>query len=291
LAQPRPALEKGVFDGIFIADVIGYYDVYKGSLYHALQQSAQVPVNDPLQLAAPIALATEHLGIGITAATSFEHPYTFARRIATADHHTKGRLGRNIVTSYLESGAENVGDTGPRRHDNRYELDNKYLEVIYKLLEKSGEEDAVVRDRERRIFAHPEKVHEIGHKEIYFDVPGYELTEPFPQRTPVLYQAGASGPGRDFGARNAECVFVAAPTKATLKAAAHTRGLIGRARCGRSSSARANGCKRPIPARTFATLKRSSARRPRLAKRSWSLGPREATLSINHNSVGWRYIK
>ena len=43
-------LERGIFDGIFIADVIGYYDVYKGSNYHALHQAAQIPVNDPLQL-------------------------------------------------------------------------------------------------------------------------------------------------------------------------------------------------------------------------------------------------
>ena len=211
-------LEKGVFDGIFIADVIGYYDVYKGSNYHAIQQAAQIPVNDPLQLAAPIALATEHLGIGITASTSFEHPYTFARRIATADHHTKGRVGWNIVTSYLESGAKNVGEGGLRRHDNRYDVAAEYVDVLYKLLEGSWEDGAVVRDGERRIFTHPEKVHEIGHKGEYFEVPGYGLTEPSPQRTPVLYQAGASGPGKDFAAHHAECVFVAAPTKPVLKA-------------------------------------------------------------------------
>lgn len=211
-------LERGIFDGIFIADVIGYYDVYRGSNYHAIEQAAQIPVNDPLQLAAPIALATEHLGIGITASTSFEHPYTFARRIATADHHTKGRVGWNIVTSYLESGAKNIGEGGLRRHDNRYDVAAEYVEVLYKLLEGSWEEGAVVRDRDRRIFTHPEKVHEIGHKGKYFDVPGYQLTEPSPQRTPVLYQAGASGAGKDFAARHAECVFVAAPTKAVLKA-------------------------------------------------------------------------
>ncbi len=211
-------LEKGVFDGIFIADVIGYYDVYKGTNYHAIEQAAQIPVNDPLQLAAPIALATEHLGIGITASTSFEHPYTFARRIATADHHTKGRVGWNIVTSYLESGAKNVGEGGLRRHDNRYDVAAEYVEVLYKLLEGSWEEGAVVRDRDKRIFTHPEKVHEIGHKGKYFEVPGYGLTEPSPQRTPVLYQAGASGAGKDFAARHAECVFVAAPTKGVLKA-------------------------------------------------------------------------
>lgn len=210
-------LERGIFDGIFIADVVGYYDVYKGSNYHAIHQAAQIPVNDPLQLAAPIALATEHLGIGITASTSFEHPYTFARRLATADHHTKGRVGWNIVTSYLESGARNVGQGGLRRHDNRYEVAAEYVEVLYKLLEGSWEEGAVLRDRDRRIFTDPAKVHEIGHKGKYFDVPGYQLSEPSPQRTPVLYQAGASGPGKAFAAAHAECIFVAAPTRSVLK--------------------------------------------------------------------------
>ncbi|WP_348759985.1 LLM class flavin-dependent oxidoreductase [Candidatus Methylocalor cossyra] len=210
-------LERGLFDGIFIADVIGYYDVYKGSAYHAIQQGAQIPVNDPLQLAVPIAMATQHLGIGITASTSFEHPYTFARRLSTADHLTKGRIGWNIVTSYLESGARNVGQDGLRRHDNRYQIADEYLEVLYKLFEGSWEEGAVVRDRKKRIFAHPEKVHEIGHKGTFFEVPGYHLCEPSPQRTPVLYQAGASEAGRSFAARHAECVFVAAPTKGILK--------------------------------------------------------------------------
>ncbi|PXW24061.1 LLM class flavin-dependent oxidoreductase [Paraburkholderia caballeronis] len=210
-------LEKGIFDGIFIADVIGYYDVYKGSNYHALHQAAQIPVNDPLQVAAPIAMVTEHLGIGITASTSFEHPYTFARRLSTADHHTKGRVGWNIVTSYLESGAKNIGQGGLRDHSNRYEVAAEYVEVLYKLFEGSWEDGAVVRDRQQRVFTHPEKVHEIGHQGRFFDVPGYHLCEPSPQRTPVLYQAGASGPGKTFAAQHAECVFVAAPTQSVLK--------------------------------------------------------------------------
>ncbi|AIQ92975.1 NtaA/SnaA/SoxA family monooxygenase [Methylobacterium oryzae CBMB20] len=211
-------MERGIFDGIFMADVVGYYDVYKGSNWHALEQAAQIPVNDPLQLAAPIALATDHLGIGITASTSFEHPYTFARRLSTADHHTKGRIGWNIVTSYLESGARNVGQSGLQRHDNRYEVASEYVEVLYKLFEGSWEDGAVLRDRDRRIFTDPSKVHEIGHRGRHFTVPGYHLSEPSPQRTPVLYQAGASGPGKAFAATHAECVFVAAPLKAMLRA-------------------------------------------------------------------------
>jgi FMN-dependent oxidoreductase (nitrilotriacetate monooxygenase family) len=210
-------LEKGIFDGVFIADVIGYYDVYKGSNYHAIHQAAQIPVNDPLQLAAPIAMVTEHLGIGITASTSFEHPYTFARRLSTADHHTKGRVGWNIVTSYLESGAKNLGQSGLGQHNNRYDVATEYVEVLYKLFEGSWEDGAVVRDCEKRIFTRPELVHEIGHKGQFFEVPGYHLCEPSPQRTPLLYQAGASNAGRSFAANHAECVFVAAPTKPVLK--------------------------------------------------------------------------
>ena len=89
--------------------------------------------------------------------------------------------------------------------------------MLYKLFEGSWEEDAVQRDRDRRIFTDPSKVHEIGHKGKYFEVPGYHLSEPSPQRTPVLYQAGASGPGKTFAAGHAECIFVAAPTKSVLK--------------------------------------------------------------------------
>jgi FMN-dependent oxidoreductase (nitrilotriacetate monooxygenase family) len=67
------------------------------------------------------------------------------------------------------------------------------------------------------LFTDPEKVHEIQHYGKYFTVPGFHLCEPSPQRTPVLYQAGASRRGKDFAARHAECVFVAAPSKKVLK--------------------------------------------------------------------------
>lgn len=211
-------LERGIFDAVFIADVIGYYDVYQGSNAAAFRGGVQIPVNDPLQLANPIASVTQHLGIGITASTSFEHPYTFARRLATADHHTQGRVGWNIVTSYLESGAKNIGQGGLQRHDNRYEVAAEYVQVLYKLLEGSWEEGAVVRDRARGVFALPEKIHEIGHKGKYFEVPGYHLCEPSPQRTPVLFQAGASNAGKDFAAEHAELVFISTPTQETTRA-------------------------------------------------------------------------
>ncbi|MGK6976667.1 LLM class flavin-dependent oxidoreductase [Acinetobacter baumannii] len=210
-------LERGFFDGIFIADVLGIYDVYHQSAEHALTGAVQVPVNDPLQIVPAMAAVTKHLGFGVTTSISFEHPYPFARRISTLDHLTKGRVGWNIVTSYLESGSKNLGLKTQVNHDNRYDIADEYLEVLYKLWEGSWEEGSVLRDRESGIFADHKKVHPIQHEGKYFTVPGIHICEPSPQRTPVLYQAGASSRGQKFASQNAECVFIAAPSKNATK--------------------------------------------------------------------------
>jgi FMN-dependent oxidoreductase (nitrilotriacetate monooxygenase family) len=118
----------------------------------------------------------------------------------------------NIVTSYLDSAARNLGLDAQIPHDERYEIAEEYLEVCYKLWEASWEPDAVVRDTERGVFTDPAKVHDIEHKGRHFSVPGPFLCEPSPQRTPVLFQAGASPRGVRFAAAHAEAVFVSGPT-------------------------------------------------------------------------------
>jgi FMN-dependent oxidoreductase (nitrilotriacetate monooxygenase family) len=210
-------LERGRFDGIFIADVLGTYDVYGGSNEAAIRHGAQVPVSDPLLLVSAMALVTEHLGFGVTAGTAYEHPYPFARRMSTLDHLTNGRVGWNVVTGYLPSAARNMGNDDQLEHDDRYAHADEYLEVLYKLWEGSWEDDAVLRDRETGVFTDPTKVHEIGHVGKHFTVPGIHLSEPSPQRSPVIYQAGASPRGIGFAAENAEAIFVGASTKAGLK--------------------------------------------------------------------------
>ncbi|MCW4385574.1 LLM class flavin-dependent oxidoreductase [Salinibacterium sp. SYSU T00001] len=209
-------LERGRFDGIFIADVLGTYDVYGGSNEAPIKHGAQVPVNDPVLLVSAMATVTEHLGFGVTAGTAYEHPYPFARRMSTLDHLTNGRVGWNVVTGYLPSAARNMGHDDQMEHDERYAHADEYLEVLYKLWEGSWEDDAVVVDREAGVFTDPSKVHDIGHEGKYFTVPGIHISEPSPQRTPVIYQAGASPRGIEFAAGNAEAIFVASPTKAVL---------------------------------------------------------------------------
>jgi FMN-dependent oxidoreductase (nitrilotriacetate monooxygenase family) len=201
-------LERGRFDGIFLADVLGIYDVYGGSPDAALRHAVQVPVNDPLLLIPAMAAATEHLGFGVTCTLSYEPPYTLARRLSTLDHLTRGRAGWNIVTGYLDSAAAGMGLGTQTRHDQRYEIADEYMEVVYKLWEGSWEDGAVLRDRAHRIFADPAKIHRIRHEGQFYRVDAIHLCEPSPQRTPVLYQAGASTRGRAFAAAHAECVFI-----------------------------------------------------------------------------------
>ncbi|WP_159696638.1 LLM class flavin-dependent oxidoreductase [Massilia sp. 9I] len=210
-------LEAGGFDAIFLADVLGVYDVYRKSVGPALRHAVQAPLNDPLALVPLIAQATTRLGIGVTAALTYEHPYTFARRMSTLDHLSRGRVGWNIVTGYLDSAARNLGLERQLGHDERYDLADEYLEVVYKLWEKSWEDDAVRRDRANGVYTDPERVHPIEHVGRYYTVPGIHLSEPSPQRTPFLYQAGASPRGMRFAARHAEATFVSAPGKAAVR--------------------------------------------------------------------------
>lgn len=210
--------EKGLFDAIFIADVLGVYDIYNSNDEAALRGAVQTPVNDPVQLAAIGAAVTKHLGFGITAGVPFEHPFPFARRLSTLDHLTKGRVGWNIVTGYLPSANAQMGEK-ERPHDERYDIADEYLEVIYKLLEGSWEDDAVILDRNTGAFADPSKIHHIGHKGKYFNVPGIHICEPSIQRTPVLFQAGNSPRGIRFAAENAEAIFISPISKEYTKTA------------------------------------------------------------------------
>ncbi|MBB3105040.1 LLM class flavin-dependent oxidoreductase [Azomonas macrocytogenes] len=205
-------LERGYFDSLFIADVVGVYDVYRGSVETSLIDADQVPVNDPFFQVPAMAAVTKHLGFGVTSALTYELPYALARKYSSLDHLTKGRVAWNVVTSYLNSAALNLGLKKQISHDERYDIADEFLDVTYKLWEGSWDEDAVLRDREKGVFTDPTKVHPIGHKGKYFDVPGIHLCEPSPQRTPVIFQAGASSRGRDFAAKHAEGVFISPAT-------------------------------------------------------------------------------
>ncbi|WP_124390812.1 LLM class flavin-dependent oxidoreductase [Rhodococcus wratislaviensis] len=201
-------LEDASFDGIFFADTVGVHDVHAGSAGGAMRDAAQFPINDPTVLISGMAAVTEHLTFGVTCSLTYEQPYLLARRFSSLDHLTGGRVGWNIVTSYSESAARNLGKVQQLSHDERYDLADEYMDVVYKLWESSFDDDAVTRDVDGATYVDPAKVHPITHSGTYFNVPGFHLCEPSPQRTPVLFQAGASSKGMAFGGKHAEAVFI-----------------------------------------------------------------------------------
>jgi FMN-dependent oxidoreductase (nitrilotriacetate monooxygenase family) len=209
-------LERGKIDALFIADVLGLYDVYGGTPDAAIRHATQVPLNDPAVLVPAMAAVTRHLGFAVTGTLSFEPPYPFARRASTLDHLSKGRFGWNVVTGYLDSAAKGAGLARQSGHDLRYDMAEEYMSVVYKLWEGSWEDDAVVRDRERGVFARPDKVHRVRFEGNHYSVDAVHLSEPSPQRTPFLFQAGTSAKGRDFAARHAEGVFLTGPSRKVI---------------------------------------------------------------------------
>ncbi|SAL22399.1 monooxygenase [Caballeronia choica] len=204
--------ERGGYDALFFADGISQYDVYGGSNAAGVRWGLQFPRLDPLLLVSAMAQVTEHLGFAVTSSVSYEAPFLFARRMSTLDHLTRGRIGWNIVTSFGQSGSRAIGQQDARPHDERYDLADEYMEIVYRLWEESWEEGAAVRDAQARVFADPRRVHEIRHEGKFFSMQGTHYSEPSPQRTPLLYQAGTSNRGKAFAARHAECVFLSSPT-------------------------------------------------------------------------------
>jgi FMN-dependent oxidoreductase (nitrilotriacetate monooxygenase family) len=210
-------LERGLFDGLFIADVIGVYDVYGSGPAGALRNAAQLPINDPMMLVSAMAHVTQHLGFGVTANLTWTSPFLLARAFSTLDHLTEGRVGWNIVTGYLDSGARAHGLNSLIAHDDRYAMAEEYMEVCYKLWEGSWEDGAAVRDPATGVFADPARVHTIKHEGKHYRLDAIHSCEPSPQRTPLLYQAGTSAAGRGFAARHAECVFVSGPNAEVIQ--------------------------------------------------------------------------
>ena len=205
-------IENAGFHGLFLADVLGLYDVYGGSADAALRGGVQVPQLDPLILAPLLAKATSTLNIGVTASVTYAAPYDLARRFSTLDALTNGRIAWNVVTSYQESAARNLGLGQQLPHDQRYDRADEYMDVVYSLWEGSYADDAYVADAASGVVVDPDKVKGAGHSGEYFDVQAPALVAPTPQRTPFLFQAGASPRGLKFAAKHAEAVFFSGPT-------------------------------------------------------------------------------
>ncbi|MFC7542123.1 LLM class flavin-dependent oxidoreductase [Siccirubricoccus deserti] len=88
--------EAGLFDSIFLADQLALAE----DLDHAARNWLE-----PITALAALAGATSRIGLIATASTTYTEPYNLARQFASLDHISGGRVGWNIVTSWMATAA------------------------------------------------------------------------------------------------------------------------------------------------------------------------------------------
>ena len=204
-------LERGRFDFLFFADRLAIADRYGASHVTGIRYGDQDATRmDPMPILGALAAVTNHIGLGATRSTTYDAPYNIAREFATLDHISAGRAAWNIVTSMNDGEALNFGSVPHLGHDERYDRADEFMEVALKLW-KSWEPDALVLDRERGIYADPDKVHYLNHTGKWFQSRGPLNIPQSPQGRPVLIQAGSSGRGKAFAARWSEVIFALQP--------------------------------------------------------------------------------
>ena len=194
--------ERGTLDSIFFADIQGLISTPSRRPGEML---------DPVVKLTALAEATKHIGLIATASTTFDDPYNLARRFASMDIISGGRVGWNVVTSIAKEIGPNFGVTEFPTPEERYERADEFVDVVLKLWD-SWEPDALVVDKARGIYADADKVHRIDHVGKHYSVQGPALLPPTPQGRPIIVQAGSSGPGIAFAAKYAEAVFTAQGT-------------------------------------------------------------------------------
>ncbi|RMX04828.1 LLM class flavin-dependent oxidoreductase [Corticibacter populi] len=199
--------EEAKLDAIFFEDqaaVPRSNDIMKGDTYGAANpRSIHF---DPMMLLPALAMATKHLGLAATSTASFNEPYNLARRFASIDFISNGRVGWNLVTSFNESEAQNFGLDAHLGHAERYERASEFIDVVTGLWD-SWDEGAVIRDKESGVYFDVDKMHFLRHEGKFFKVRGPLTMGRSPQGRPVIFQAGSSEPGRELAARTADVVF------------------------------------------------------------------------------------
>jgi alkanesulfonate monooxygenase len=197
--------ERAKFDLVFLADNI----CVREANMEALSRSAQYIANfEPLTLLAALSALTSRIGLVATASTSYNEPYHVARKFASLDHLSGGRIGWNLVTSGMAAEAYNFGRDQHYGHGERYDRAREFADVVVGLWD-SWDDDAFARDKASGRFFHPDKLHPLNHQGRHFRVRGPLNVPRTPQGRPVIVQAGGSDDMIAVAAEFAEVIFCA----------------------------------------------------------------------------------
>lgn len=200
--QLAQTAERGLFDAYFLADNLS---IGLGSREGG---NAKIAGFEPVTLFAALAPLTRNIGFIATSSTSYEEPFTVARKFASLDLLSDGRAGWNVVTSAGDDTARNFNRDSQPTHADRYDRAQEHVGVV-KALWDSWEDDAFIRDKTSGRFYDNAKLHEANHRGTHFSVKGPLNVPRSAQGHPVIVQAGQSEDGRELAAQSAEVIFTA----------------------------------------------------------------------------------
>ena len=192
--------ERGRLDAIFLAD--------GQSLAPARAEHGPTWFLEPITVLTALARATERIGLVTTVSSTFWDPFHAARLLASLDHLSQGRAGINVVTSMTDDEARNHGMPELPGHERRYATAGEFIEVLQGLW-GSWPTESILADPEG-VYVDPSLLRQPQHHGQAFQVAGPLNVPTPPQGRPVLFQAGASEPGRDLAARYAEGIYAVA---------------------------------------------------------------------------------
>jgi alkanesulfonate monooxygenase SsuD/methylene tetrahydromethanopterin reductase-like flavin-dependent oxidoreductase (luciferase family) len=207
LGRAGRTAERGKLDVAFFADFVGQ----SGDSTKGIERRHAFLDFEPLTLSAALASITSRIGLVATVNTNFEQPYALARRFASLDHISGGRIGWNIVSS-LADGARAASGSISRQPCRALcsappssSMSPAHCGTAGKTTRSRGP------TRRAASISIPTTSIRSGIDGRYFHLSIPCSTSPRPiQGHPVFAQAGNSEVGREFAAKYAEMIYAAA---------------------------------------------------------------------------------
>ncbi|TIQ33217.1 MAG: LLM class flavin-dependent oxidoreductase [Mesorhizobium sp.] len=160
-------------------------------------------------LLAALATVTEKIGLVASASTLAHQPYNLARRFASLDIISHGRIGWNATLRQNSREAANFSRPEGIADEDFHRRAEEFIGIVQGLW-RGWDADALLFDKASGRFHDPDKMHFLDHKGAFFSVRGPLNVARSPQDTPVLVMSGLGEADLDFGAEVADVVLIEA---------------------------------------------------------------------------------
>lgn len=186
-----------------------------------ISDSADEPSTSPFEattLLAALATVTDRIGLVAGASTLAHQPYNLARRFASLDIISHGRVGWNATLRQNPREAANFSRPEGFSDQDFRRRAQEFIGIVRGLWQ-GWDADALLFDKAAGRFHNPDKMHLLDHRGEFFSVRGPLNVARSPQDAPVLVMSGLAEADRGFAAGAADVVMLDEPSPEDAKAA------------------------------------------------------------------------